>query len=306
MRGCKAHPWILFFTLAWVVPATAGEVSVAGKKGGSVRAERADGLPRTGFDKSTRAVAETHSHAVATSVTVLPAVSHRTTYEVDLEPVGFWNNHPHPRGPRTRPHRRGSRRWAHPESYMILKGGGLFVAEKDGLYLGVEVGGSVDDVVDVGVSLDYFHRSTSERVRLADTQFEDLPVEVVATLDQSSAHLVPLGLTLRVRLPFGGDTFAPFVSGTAAYETLFLNNVGDPNSEDPIQRLLDEDETFSGFGWQAAAGLDLRLSPTLGVYGEIGMHRSSPGTEIDYQGLPVDLKVDLDGAFLRGGLRLSL
>jgi hypothetical protein len=174
------------------------------------------------------------------------------------------------------------------------------------LYLGLEAGGTVDDMVDFGVSLDYFHRRSSERITLGETQFEDLPVEIVATLDESSAHLVPLGLTMRVHLPFGGRTFAPFISGTAAYETLFLNNIGDPNSDEPIQRLLDEDETFSGFGWQASAGLDMRLSANLGIYGEIGIHRSSPNKEIEYQGLPVDLKVDLDGTFLRGGLRFSL
>ena len=189
---------------------------------------------------------------------------------------------------------------------MILKGGGLFVAEDDGLYLGVEVGASIDAVLDFGISLDYFHRSSTERVSLGDTQFEDLPVEVVATLDESSAHLVPLGVTLRLHLPFGGETFAPFVSGTASYEALFLNNIGDPSSDDPIQQLLDEDETFSGFGWQATAGLGIRLSPSLGIFGELGVHRSSPSKEIGYLGLPVDLKVDLDGAFLRGGLRLSL
>ena len=197
-------------------------------------------------------------------------------------------------------------RWTSPESYMLLKGGGLFVSQDHGVYLGVEAGGAVDDILDFGVSLDYFQRSSTERISLGNTQFEELPVELVATLDESSAYLVPLGVTLRLHLPFGGKTFAPFVSGTIAYETLFLKNIGDPNSDDPIQRLLNQDETFGGFGWQAAAGIDMRLSPNLGFYGEVGMHRSSPSMEIEYDGLPVDLNVDLDGAFLRGGLRLSL
>ncbi len=285
MRGCKSRPWILFSMLALVsaLPVFAETQLGAGKTGGGVSVERAEGLPRTG----------TH----------LEPAGRIATQVVASAPVAEWNNHPH-RRPRHRGHR--SRDWAHPESYMLLKGGGLFVSEQDGVYLGIEAGGAVDDVLDFGVSLDYFHRSSSERVTLEDTQFEDLPVEVVATLDESSAHLVPLGVTLRVRLPVGGDAFSPFVSGTAAYETLFLNNVGDPGSDDPILRALDENETFGGFGWQAAAGVDMRLSPTLGVFGEIGMHRSSPSKEIHYQGFPVDLKVDLDGAFLRGGLRLSL
>ncbi len=189
---------------------------------------------------------------------------------------------------------------------MLLKGGGLLVGEAEGLFLGVEAGGTIDDILDFGISLDYFHRSTAERVTLRDTHLDDLPVEVVTTLHESSAHLVPIGLTLRVLLPLGGDTFLPFIAATASYETLFVDNVGDPASDDPILRLLDDNETFSGFGWQASAGLDLLLSPNLSAYGELGMHQSSPSRQLHDAGLPVDLKVDLDGAFLRGGLRFSL
>lgn len=279
MLAYNGSPWLLAVAtlVAWTPPALAGDFSGAVEWDGVASTETSDLFPATG-----------------------------AAFDIAASPLELPGRRPGAGQSTFHNRRHHSGHWTRPESYMLFKGGGLFVAEDDGLYLGVEVGGSVDNVVDFGVSLDYFHRSSSERVTLGDTQFEDLPVELVATLDESSAHLVPLGLTLRVHLPFGGRTFAPFVSGTVAYETLFLNNIGDPSSEDPVQRLLDEDETFNGVGWQAAAGLDMRLSANLGIYGELGLHRSSPGKEVLYEGLPVDLKVNLDGAFLRGGLRFNL
>jgi hypothetical protein len=193
MHVQDVSPWLLALAsaMAWTTPASAEDLSGAGNWGEGVSVERADWLPRA------RPALE-----IAASPLGLPSDRSRAAQ------LTFHDRRHH-----------GSRHWTHPESYMVLKGGGLFVAEDDGLYLGLEAGGTVDDMVDFGVSLDYFHRRSSERITLGETQFEDLPVEIVATLDESSAHLVPLGLTMRVHLPFGGRTFAPFISGTAAYES---------------------------------------------------------------------------------------
>lgn len=280
MRGRSFLPWlcVMASVMGWTLPALAADSNGVGGSSEGVLMERDDWLARTASmfqEPSELFVSSGYAHHEGGA-----AVHHRRR----------------PQG----------RRSGHPESYMILKGGGLFVAEQDGLYFGIEAGGSFDDVVDFGISLDYHYRSSAEHISLGTTNFEDLPVEVVATLDESSAHLVPIGMTLRVRLPIGGEAFAPFISGTASYETLFLNNVGDPFADDPILRVLEQDERFSGFGWQAAAGMDMRLSPRFALFGEVGMHRSSPSLEILYDDVPVDLKVDLDGAFLRGGLRFRL
>lgn len=278
MRGRLLLPWLCVVTsaLGWTEPTRAADSNVAGGSSEGVWMERDDRPARTA------------------SILLDPAEPFLSS--------GFLQHE----GGAAVHHRRHGSRAERPESYMVLKGGGLFVAEQDGLYFGVEAGGSFDDVLDFGISLDYHYRSSADHMSLGTTNFEDLPVEVVATLDESSAHLVPIGMTARVRLPIGGEAFAPFISGTVSYETLFLHNVGDPFADDPILRALEQDERFSGFGWQAAAGMDMRLSPRFALFGEVGMHRSSPSLEILYDGVPVDLKVDLDGAFLRGGLRFRL
>lgn len=193
------------------------------------------------------------------------------------------------------------------ESYFSLKGGGLRIGEDpstDGVFFGAEFGGALEKVLEVGVSLDYYYRSTDNALVVSESSFENLPLEVV-TFERTAAHLVPLGLTLRLRLPIAGDVVTPIVSTTLSYEMLFLENVGGA-LEDPLLASLAEHETFTGFGWQAAAGLGIKLSPTVGVFGEAGYHWGSPGQGFYINGIPVDIKVRLDGAFLRGGLRFAL
>lgn len=202
-------------------------------------------------------------------------------------------------------HRRTSSRYAsRQESYMTLKGGGLRVGEDpatDGLFLGFEAGTSLEKVFEVGFSIDYYYQSTENVLVLDESDFTHLPLQMVA-LDRAAAHLVPLGLTLRLRLPFG--VLSPFVSTTLAYEMLFLDNVG--GSGDPWLEALAEDETFTGFGCQAAAGLGIRLSPAVGLFGEAGYHWGAPGQGYLLGGVPVDVRVNMDGPFLRGGLRFGL
>jgi hypothetical protein len=282
----RRFPIALFGALAPVavlaLPLSAWGASDTGGPEDAVGAELEEWLPRPGLG-------------------LLSASSFNPNHRLGLQRSGSSSS-------TTLAHRRSRRRSTQPESYLILKGGGMYVAEEstNGVFLGFELGGAVEDVLDVGFSIDYFYRSTSQMDVLQETRFEELPVQVVATTEKTAAHLVPLGLTLRVRLPVGGDALSPFISGTLAYEALFLENIGDPDSDDPVLRALEQNETFTGFGWQAAAGLDIKLSPSLGLFGEVGMHRSSPKMEVEMDGVPVDLKVDLDGGFLRGGLRIAM
>ena len=196
-----------------------------------------------------------------------------------------------------------------PDSYVLLKGGGLRTTDdpaSTGLFAGLELGGTVEDVIDFGLSVDYFRRATSEVLVLGETQANGLPVRAAATLEESAAHLVPIGLTMRLHVPLATRRVMPFISGTLAYEVLLLENNGTLDPSDPLQAILREEETFHGFGWQASAGVDIGVSPSVGLFGEVGMHRGSPKQKIELDGQPVDLEVDMHGAFLRAGLRVAL
>ncbi len=196
-----------------------------------------------------------------------------------------------------------------PDTYAILKGGGLYVADgggTDGLYLGLELGGEVERVFDLGLSVDYFHKRTRDLQVLFDSHDYQFPVHATVTNFESSADFVPLGFTVRLKLPMATGAVTPFVSGTLAYEILHLGLVDRNRPPRPYQDLLGDSETFTGFGWQAAAGVQVAGSPSLGLFGELGLHRSSPSQSAVVNGTPVDLKVDLDGGFLRAGLRVGI
>lgn len=255
----------------------------------------------------------------ACSMVVLPAAGHASSLP-DIAPEISDTRAVHP-ATLSPPPLRGQvvhgRRWrrpapheqSDPDSYVLLKGGGLRTTDdpaSTGLFAGIELGGTVEDVIDFGLSVDYFHRATSEMLVLGETEANGLPVRAAATLEESAAHLVPIGLTMRVHVPLATKRVMPFVSGTLAYEILLLENNGTLDPSDPLQAILREEEMFYGFGWQASAGVDIGVSPTVGLFGEVGMHRGSPQQKIELDGRPVDLEVDMHGAFLRAGLRVAL
>jgi len=207
------------------------------------------------------------------------------------------------------------RRWREPaiperrDTYALLKGGALYVPDgggTNGLYLGLEVGGGIERFLDVGLCVDYFHRQSRDLEVLFDSRDYQFPVHATITNFESSADLVPLGVTMRLKLPVASGPVAPFVSGTLAYEILHLGLFERNAPPRPYADILGDSETFTGFGWQAAAGVEVALSSTLGIYGEAGLHRSSPSQSAQVDGVPVDLRVDLDGAFLRAGLRFGM
>ena len=160
------------------------------------------------------------------------------------------------------------------------------------------------ELLEIGVSVDYFYGGSSQTAPVATLPGGGFPVRLVETVDESSAHLVPAGVTMRLRIPLPNDHFVPFVLGTLAYEWLFFHNVGQlPN--DPLQHVLQE-ESFTTLSWMGAAGLNLKVSPAFEVFGEAGLHRGSPSQTVLVNGSPVELKVLLDGVYARAGLRLAV
>lgn len=196
------------------------------------------------------------------------------------------------------------------DAYAMLKGGGMMLGAgaSTGGYFGFEIGQNVAQRFDFGFSVDWYHRHSRdlELVFESDHTF-DPPIRGQVTRFESSSDFVPLGLTMRLQIPLRNEVVVPFLSGTVAYEVLhveFFDRDRIPNSWD---NLLGASQTLMGFGWQMAGGLNLVLAPGFGLFGEAGMHRSEPSRTIDAWGLdPVDVSANLNGGFLRAGLRLDL
>lgn len=196
-----------------------------------------------------------------------------------------------------------------PDGYVAVKGGGLVVTGDgpEGVYLGLEAGGSAAGKLDLGFSLDYFHRSTRELEVLFETDHGfDPPIRGERTTFESTADFVPVGVTARVRVPAASGGFVPFVSGTLAYEVLHLSFFDRTAPSQPYDEVLGTSQTFWGFGWQASAGVEVSLGEGYGLFGELGLHRGTPSREIEIDGEPVDLRVRMNGGFARAGLRIAL
>jgi hypothetical protein len=197
-----------------------------------------------------------------------------------------------------------------PQGYVALKGGSMALGDNptpDGVYVGLDAGSTLSRVLDIGFSLDYFHRRSRDLDVLFETNhgFEP-PVQGVSTRFESAADFVPIGLSARLRLPVRTGALAPFVAGSVSYEVLHLSFFDRDAPRQPYDNVLGTDETFMGVGWQASAGLEVGLAEGVGLFGELGMHRGTPSRSIELDGQPVDLRVRMNGGFLRAGLRLAL
>lgn len=196
------------------------------------------------------------------------------------------------------------------DGYAILKGGGMLLGGESGPtggYFGLELGRSAGNVLDLGFSLDWFHRRSRDMQLLfeSDHGFQP-PIRGEITQFESASDFVPIGATLRLRLPLANTAVVPFVSGTLAYEILHLSFYDRDPVPGPYDYLLSNSQTLMGFGWQAAGGVEIAVAPNVGLLGEVGVHRGDPSRQVDYQGGPIDLSAPLHGGFLRLGFRVAL
>lgn len=196
--------------------------------------------------------------------------------------------------------------YRNPETYARFAAGGMHLTSGEGwggAYAGLEVGASPHRNLDLGLGLDYFHRSESQTEVLYETRGGYVPpVRAEVTRFESRTHLVPIGLTARLRLPTPANVVQPFVAAMLTYEILHLELQDPDRPAEPFG--LGAAETFTGFGVQAAAGVEFRVTPGVGISGEVGAHSSSPSQGVRDREPPMRLRVDLDGAFARLGIRL--
>jgi len=194
------------------------------------------------------------------------------------------------------------------QAYALLKGGGMMLGgASTGGYFGFEIGQSAAQRLDVGFSVDWYHRQSRDMELLFETDHGfDPPLVGESTRFESSSDFVPVGVTLRLRLPVGNEAVTPFLSGTLAYEILHMEFFDRNPVPGPYDALLGNSQTLMGFGWQMAGGVELALAPTFRVFGEAGLHRSDPSHQLEWAQSPIDVHASLHGGFLRAGLRVAL
>jgi len=177
--------------------------------------------------------------------------------------------------------------------------GGVFDPEDagaNGALFGMRIGGSMEDKAQVGVALDWSHRSdrNAEVVRT-----EPLPgggtVERRVELARSSFDLVPLLAFIQVT-PAGSDA-GPYFGIGGGYEALFVN------AEDFVSG-ADYEATFDGWGWQAWGGFAFPMTRDVRLNIEVFANGGDLDREVDDEinGYTVREIVNVDGGGARFGL----
>jgi hypothetical protein len=169
--------------------------------------------------------------------------------------------------------------------------------ESGGAYFGLLTGVEFQNRVTIGFDLDVYRRSYSRETVIAETV--DPMGNVITTTATSlatSSTLVPLGVSLGIRLP-GSRTLTPYIGGAVAYEIL-VNQVR--NYEFGVQAT----NVYGGPGWQVFGGLICPLTREVRLLGELGYNDAMVRRDIDRYtlGLPVGERIDVSGMSARAGI----
>lgn len=158
-------------------------------------------------------------------------------------------------------------------------------------------GGEINDAMDLGISLQWYHRSTGGSQIISE--FEDpagnVGQRVVETSDVTT-DLVPVMGFLRVRIPVTGSV-QPYVGAGLGWEWLNVEGTDDegfPFSDD-----------YDGMGAQVFGGANINVAPNAALYGEAVYNASTVSAEFydSFYGGTVRDEIDMDGFGIHGGLR---
>lgn len=138
---------------------------------------------------------------------------------------------------------------------------------------GLRMGPQVDPHVQLGVGLDWWHRSESTTMDLGRVPLPVGEGSEELLLEKVSADLVPLMAFVQV----SGDEnlpIIPYFGVGAGYEWLFLS----------ADNYLDDesfDQTFGGFGWQVWGGMGIPLDGRVRINAEVFYNVCEVGSDVD-------------------------
>lgn len=184
-------------------------------------------------------------------------------------------------------------------SYFGALGAGGFDPDDqpgNGLWVNGELGSEVGDALDLGVRVNWYHRASGQS-QVVSTYTDPAGNVGQRVIETSSVetNLVPLMAILRVRFPVTSE-FQPYVGGGLGWEWLTVSGTDTDG--------FDFQDDYDGFGGQVFAGLNVGVSPNMGLYGEALWNKSTVSARF-FDPTLGDIKdeIDMDGLGLHGGLR---
>jgi len=189
---------------------------------------------------------------------------------------------------------------SHRPSYFANLGVGSFDPSSQpgrGFYFNGAVGSEMNDAMDLGLSVQWYHRSTGGSQVISE--FEDpagnTGQRVIETSDVTT-DLIPVMGFLRVRIPVTGAV-QPYVGAGIGWEWLTVDGTDD-------QGFAFSDD-YDGVGAQFFGGANFAVAPNASLYGEAIYNASTVSAEFydSFYGGTVRDEIDMDGLGLHAGLR---
>jgi len=167
-------------------------------------------------------------------------------------------------------------------------------ATETGFIIGLTQSRVVDEMVELGVSIDYFSNKHTELFDTSGTEVSFIKL-------QTNTIMIPLMLNLTIKLPVTSP-IKPYLGGSVGYVLLwdkYKNYETDPK--------IDETKFYGGFGWRVAAGGMYQLGAMSDLTAEVFYNGAKPSRdEGEISGFPAFTEVDMSGVGFRFGVKVYL
>ena len=171
---------------------------------------------------------------------------------------------------------------------------------KSGFIFGANFGSAIDENVDIGIGIDFFHRNYTEDKKVAERVSPGGVVESTIQRElEFTTTILPIMGTITVKIS-PEYPFSYYIGGGLGYELLF-------NKERNYQEGVSESRFYHGFSWLVNGGVLYRIGSRSAFLGEVfyngaTVHRGKGKTT---EGLPIWEEVNLSGLGVRFGIRLG-
>jgi hypothetical protein len=185
-------------------------------------------------------------------------------------------------------------------SFTDFKIGLLMPSDAEtGFIGGIGFGKMVDENIGAGLEISYYGKTfTKEEEVDNDPGTGGIPgTTTILTEIENSTTLIPIIFNI-VLVTQAGPSFDLRFTAGVGYELMWVNEVN-------YKENIDETRFYSGFAWQAGAGLSLPMSRNSDVFAEALYHGGTPSKDEGKEfGLPVRTEIDMSGLMFRLGIRL--
>ena len=158
---------------------------------------------------------------------------------------------------------------------------------------GLRGGPAIDKHVQIGVGVDWYHRTDYDREVVAESLQAGRPVTVTKQLSEASSDLIPIQAFLQLSV---GKGLVPYAGIAGEYQFLLLN------ASDNVTG-TSYSATYGGLGWQAWGGLGIDFGRSR-VFGEVFVNAGDVVRDVHDPGSGTTLRetINADGGGARFGL----